>query len=106
DLVHLDVAIATLQRLIRVVPDGSRLAIPQKARVGRNVRALAAAKQAVERQPRYLAGDVPERDVDPGQPIDDGTVTAAAVECALDVERDVADGGRIAPDAERRDQDV
>jgi hypothetical protein len=104
--VYFDVAIAPLQRLRRILRDRGGAAIAQQARVSRQVGAGAAAEQAVQRQAGGLAGDVPQRDVDARQRVQQRTVPAHAVQHALQLVMQRDDLGRIAADAQRPDQRI
>src|SRR5438876_205218 len=106
DLVQLDVAIAALERLLGVEGDGVRLAVAQQARVRGQVGARTAAEQPVERQPRELAGDVPERDVDAGERVDGRPVAPDTVQPALEVVVDLGDLRRVAAHAHRAEHGV
>src|SRR5439155_7426065 len=97
---QLDVAIAALERLLGVEGDGVRLAVAQQARVRGQVGARTAAEQPVERQPRELAGDVPERDVDAGERVDGRPVAPDTVQQALEVVVDRGDLRRVAAHAQ------
>src|SRR3546814_12213596 len=60
----LDVAIAFLDRRLGDVADHLGVLVLEQAGVGRDRRLHLPAEQAVQRQARRLAGDVPERNVD------------------------------------------
>src|SRR5439155_24359858 len=106
DLVDLDEPVAAGQRLVRVVRDGGGGAVAEQARVGREIRAVAAAQQPIEGCTGHLARDVPERDVDAGQRVDRGPAAADPVELSLDLVAELRDLARVAADAHRPEQRV
>ena len=77
---QLDVPIAAVERLVRVMHDIRGGAVAKQARVRGEIRARSAAEEAVERLPGELARDVPQRDVDAGECVDRGAVAADAVQ--------------------------
>src|SRR5207249_4689836 len=98
--------IAARQRLVRVVRDGGGGAVAEQARVGREIRAVAAAQQTIERGAGHFPRDVPERDVDTGQRVDGGPAAADPVELSLDLVAELRDMARVSADAQRPEQRV
>ena len=68
-----------------VFRDQRRVAVAQQARIGLELRALAAAQQSVQRLAGALAEDVPQRDLDAGEGIDERPVAAQQVHRMQDV---------------------
>ena len=105
-LVQLDVAIALVERLLGPRRHFLGIAIFEQAGVGRQAVASGAAQQAMQRQVGRLAGDVPQRDVEPRQGEDGDAVAAEQVQLLLQVVAELRDVARILADRERRDHVV
>jgi hypothetical protein len=100
--VQLDVAIAFADRLLHARRHLLRVAVLQQAGIGRQPIAPRTAQQAIERQVRGLARDVPQRDVESRQSEDREAVAAEQMELLLQVVGEARDVACVLADGDRR----
>ena len=78
-LVHFEVAKAAAQRFFARAHDEIRVGVFEKTGIGRQLLALGAAEQFVNRLVLHLAENVPKRNIESGKRIHDRTGAADAV---------------------------
>ena len=90
----------------RVFRDQRRVAVGQQAGIGGKLRALAATQQSVQRLTGALAEDVPQRDLDTGERIDERPIAAQQVHRMQDVAGKCVDITRVASYDQRSDDAI
>ena len=106
-LVQLDGGVALVQRAARGRRDQLAVPVLEQARVARNQRRRGRpAEELPERQPRPLAREVPERDVDGGDAEHGDAVAAEEVQRLLQLAVERGDIRRVAPDQDGRHRRV
>ena len=94
-LVQLDRAIAALPRGAAFARDALRFADAQQARIAGNLRAPGAADQLMQRHALDPGGEVPQRDVEPGDRKHGDAVAAEQMQVALDLLHEGRDPVRL-----------
>ena len=94
-LVQLDGAIALPQRRLAFLCDEVGIADPQQARIGRNLRALLRAQQAMQRHAFGAGGEIPQRDIQRRDREHRDAVAAEQMQIALDLLHESRDSGGI-----------
>jgi hypothetical protein len=101
DLVQFETAKAAAQRPRYVLSDQLGIGVPGQARVAGKHRSVTASKKLMDRFIGNLAGDIPKRNVDSGEPVDEDAAAPEDVEFLLQIEHQLANLRGVAADALR-----
>jgi hypothetical protein len=92
------------RRLLGEIADGLGRSPPeQSSRVSNNLRPLRTAKQLLHRNAKMLAFDVPQRDIDAAQALDDDTLLTVIAQARIDHLPQTVGRQRILAEAQWRD---
>ena len=103
---QLDMPIALRAGRRRIPCDERIIAVPEQAGIGRQVTGPAAAEQTPQRLPGALAQQIPQRDLDAGEGVDERPVAPEQMRAVQNGAGEGVDVARVAADQQRRNDGI